>query len=31
MGERNWLFWLDAERVKYYTKPIDQQRYSVHV
>ena len=26
MGERNWLFWLDAERVKYHTKPIDQQR-----
>lgn len=25
-GERNWLFWLDAERVKYYQKPIDQQR-----
>ena len=27
MGERNWLFWLDSERVKYYSKPIDQQRY----
>ena len=27
MGERNWLFWLDAEHVKYYTKPIDQRRY----
>ena len=27
MGERNWLFWLDAERIKYHTKPIDQQRY----
>ena len=27
MGERNWLFWLDAERVKYCSKPIDQQRY----
>ena len=27
VGERNWLFWLDAERVKYYSKPIDQQRY----
>ena len=26
MGERNWLFWLDAEHVKYYTKPIDQRR-----
>ena len=26
MGERNWLFWLDAEHVKYHTKPIDQQR-----
>ena len=25
-GERNWLFWLDAERVKYYQKPINQQR-----
>ena len=24
-GEKNWLFWLDAERVKYYTG-IDQQR-----
>ena len=29
-GERNWLFWLDAERVKYYHKPIDQQRSVVH-
>ena len=27
MGERNWLFWLDAEHIKYHTKPIDQQRY----
>lgn len=27
MGERNWLFWLDAERIKYHIKPIDQQRY----
>lgn len=26
MGERNWLFWLDAERIKYFTKAIDQQR-----
>jgi len=25
-GEKNWLFWLDAERVKYYHKPTDQQR-----
>ena len=30
-GERNWLFWLDAERVKYCSKPIDQKRYSEHV
>ena len=29
MGERNWLFWLDAEHVKYYTRHIDQQRYTV--
>ena len=29
MGERNWLFWLDAEHVKYNTKPIDQQRYAL--
>ena len=27
MGERNWLFWLDAEHVKYSSKHIDQQRY----
>ena len=27
MGERNWLFWVDAERVKYYTKPVNRQRY----
>ncbi len=26
-GEKNWLFWLDAERVSYHTNPIDQQRY----
>ena len=25
-GERNWLFWLDAERAKYFSKPIEQQR-----
>ena len=25
-GERNWLFWLDAERVKYFSKSIEQQR-----
>ena len=25
-GERNWLFWLDAERIKYYSKDTDQQR-----
>ena len=25
-GEKNWLFWLDAERVKYY-KGSEQQRY----
>lgn len=25
-GEKNWLFWLDVERVKYYSKSIDQQR-----
>lgn len=25
-GERNWLFWLDAERIKYYSKDMDQQR-----
>ena len=25
-GERNWLFWLDAERVKYYNREMDQQR-----
>ena len=25
-GEKNWLFWLDAERVKYYTKEVDQMR-----
>ena len=31
MGERNWLFWLDTERVRYYTKPIDQQRYIHYV
>jgi hypothetical protein len=28
MGERNWLFWVDAERVKYYTKPVNRQRYT---
>lgn len=28
MGERNWLFWVDAERVKYYTKPVNRQRYN---
>ena len=27
MGERNWLFWLDAEHVKYSSKHVDQQRY----
>ena len=26
-GERNWLFWLDAERIKYYSSDADQQRY----
>ena len=26
-GEKNWLFWLDAERIKYYSLPTDQQRY----
>lgn len=26
-GEKNWLFWLDAERVKYHSSPLDQQRY----
>lgn len=25
-GEKNWLFWLDAERVSYHSNPIDQQR-----
>ncbi len=29
MGERNWLFWVDAERIQYYTKPINRQRYNV--
>lgn len=29
-GEKNWLFWLDAERVKYY-KGIDQQRCIIYV
>lgn len=28
-GEKNWLFWLDAERVKYHSSPLDQQRYEV--
>ncbi len=27
-GEKNWLFWLDAERVGYHTNPTYQQRYS---
>ena len=27
-GEKNWLFWLDAERVTYHTNPLDQQRYN---
>lgn len=26
-GERNWLFWLDAERIKYYSsREVDQHR-----
>lgn len=27
-GEKNWLFWLDAERVGYHTNPTYQQRYT---
>ena len=26
-GEKNWLFWLDAERVSYHSNPLDQQRF----
>ena len=29
-GEKNWLFWLDAERLKYHSRPLDQQRYTTH-
>lgn len=28
-GEKNWLFWLDAERVKYHSDSPDQQRYKM--
>ena len=28
-GEKNWLFWLDAERLKCCTKPDDEKRYTV--